>query len=225
MSYGRAVAAIIRKDFQLEWRTGEALLTPVLLSLLLMLVFVFALPPSALRSSDMFVAGLWTAVFFSGTVGLSRGFGRERPDGRLLGLLLAPVDRGAVFLAKALVSFLFMAISASATIPAFFAVFGQSPGAPVWRWAAVVGLVLLAYSGSGTLLGAVAAQLRAGEVLYPVLLFPLLVPVVLAAVHLTDALLVEGGWGSAGVWMNMLVVYNILFWGVPYLVFEYVVEV
>jgi len=221
----RAVAAIIWKDLRLEWRTGEAILTPALLALLLLLVIVFALPPGVARQEGVLTASLWTALFFAGTVGLARTFARERAEGRLWGLLLAPVDRSAVFLAKGLAAFLFLAVVALVTMPAFFGVFGQSLGAPLWRWGVVVGLVLLAYAAAGTLLSAVAAQLRAGEVLYPVLLFPLLVPVILAAVHLTDALLTTGGWEREGVWMHMLILYNILFWGVPYLIFEYVVEV
>lgn len=225
MSYVRALAAIIWKDLRLEWRTGEALLTPALLALLLLLVIVFALPPAVARMEGVFTASLWTAVFFAGTVGLGRSFARERAEGRLWGLLLAPVDRSAVFVAKALAAFVFLALVALVTMPAFFAVFGQSLGAPLWRWLVTVGLVLLAYSGVGTLVSAIAAQLRAGEVLYPVLLFPLLVPVLLAAVHLTDVLLETGGWGTARAWMQMLILYNLLFWGVPYLIFEYVVEV
>lgn len=225
MRYLRALAAIIWKDLRLEWRTGEALLTPALLALLLLLVIIFALPPGVARMEGVFTASLWTALFFAGTVGLSRSFARERAEGRLWGLLLAPVDRSAVFLAKGLASFLFLALVALVTMPAFFAVFGQSLAAPLWRLVVLVGLVLLATSGAGTLVAALAAQLRAGEVLYPVLLFPLLVPVVLAAVHLTDALLAAGGWGEARAWMHMLILYNILFWGVPYLIFEYVVEV
>lgn len=225
MSWARALAAIVWKDLRLEWRTGEAVLTPALLALLLLLVIVFALPPAAARLEGVFTASLWTAVFFAGTVGLGRSFARERAEGRLWGLLLAPVDRSAIFLAKGLSAFLFLAMVALVTMPAFFAVFGQRLEAPLWLWTATVGLVLLAYSGVGTLVSAVAAQLRAGDVLYPVLLFPLLVPVVLAAVHLTDALLETGGWGTARSWVHLLIMCNLLFWGVPYLIFEYVVEV
>lgn len=225
MNIGRVLLAIIWKDLRLEWRTGEVLLTPVLLALLLMLVFVFALPPATLKVEGVFTASMWTTLLFAGTIGVSRGFGRERGDGRLSGLLLAPVDRSAVFLAKAVVALLFMAIVTVVMMPLFFGVFGQALGAPLWRWVVVAGLVVMAYSGAGTLVAAVAAQLRSGEVLFPVLLFPLLVPVVLAAVHLSDALLLEGSWAGSGGWMQMLLLYNVLFWGVPYLLFEYVVEV
>lgn len=225
MNVARVLLAIIWKDLRLEWRTGEVLLTPALLALLLMLVFVFALPPGTMKVEGVFTASLWTTLFFAGTIGVSRGFGRERADGRLAGLLLAPVDRSAVFLAKALVALLFMAIVTLVMMPVFFGVFGQSLGAPLWQWVVVTALVVMAYSGVGTLVAAVAAQLRSGEVLYPVLLFPLLVPIVLAAVHLSDAMLLEGGWAGNGGWLQMLVMYNVLFWGVPYLLFEYVVEV
>lgn len=225
MSMARVLLAIVWKDLRLEWRTGEVLLTPALLALLLMLVFVFALPPAAMKAEGVFTASLWTTLFFAGTIGVSRGFGRERGDGRLAGLLLAPVDRSAVFLAKALVTLLFMTILTAVLMPVFFGAFGQTLAGPLWQWLVMTGLVLLAYSGVGTLLAAVAAQLRSGEVLFPVLLFPLLVPIVLAAVHLSDALLLEGSWAGNGGWLQMLVLYNVLFWGVPYLLFEYVVEV
>lgn len=225
MKPGRVLLAIIWKDMRLEWRTGELLLTPSLLALLLMLIFIFALPPGTLKTEGVFTASLWTTLFFAGSVGVARGFGREREEGRLWGLLLAPADRSAVFLAKGLVSFTFMALVTTVTMPLFFATFGQSLAAPLWQWLVVVALVLAAYSGVGTLVAAVAAQLRAGEVLYPVLLFPLLVPVVLAAVHLSDALLLDGTWAGNAGWMQMLLLFNVLFWVVPYLLFEYVVEV
>lgn len=222
---GRVLLAIVWKDLRLEWRTGELLLTPVLLALLLMLVFVFALPPAAMKVDGVFTASLWTTLFFAGTIGVSRGFARERGDGRLAALLLAPADRSAVFLAKALVTLLFMAVVTTVLMPVFFGVFGQTLAGPLWQWIVMTALVIAAYSGVGTLLAAVAAQLRSGEVLFPVLLFPLLVPIVLAAVHLSDALLLEGGWAGQTAWLQMLVLYNVIFWGVPYLLFEYVVEV
>lgn len=225
MGPGRIVAAIIWKDVRMEWRTGESWLTPSLLALLLMLVFIFALPPGVLKSEGVFTASLWTTLFFAGTIGTARGFGREREEGRLWALLLAPADRSAVFVAKAIVSFGFLALVTAVTMPMFFATFGVSLAAPLWRWLVVVALVLAAYSGAGTLIAALAAQLRSGEVLYPVLLFPLLVPVVLAAVHLSDALLLDGTWAGSGGWLQMLLLYNVLFWVVPYLLFEYVVEV
>lgn len=225
MSTARVLLAIAWKDVRLEWRTGELFLTPALLGLLLLLVFVFALPPSTMKAEGVFTASLWATLFFAGTVGVSRGFGRERGDGRLEGLLLAPADRSAVFLAKALVTLLFMTFVAAVLMPVFFGVFGQRLTGPLWQWMVMSALVLMAYSGVGTLLAAVAAQLRSGELLFPVLLFPLLSPIVLAAVHLSDALLSEGGWAGQTVWLHMLVVYNLVFWGVPYLLFEYVVEV
>lgn len=225
MKPAQTVRAIMWKDVRLELRTGELWLTPLLLALLLMLVFIFALPPGALKSEGVFTASLWVTLFFAGTVGVGRGFGREREDGRLWGLLLAPADRSAVFLAKALVAFGFLGLVAAVAMPLFFATFGVALAAPLWKWLVVVALVLAAYSGVGTLIGALAAQLRGGDVLYPVLLFPLLVPVVLAAVHLSDALLLDGDWAGNGGWMQMLLLYNVLFWVVPYLLFEYVVEV
>lgn len=225
MTPGRVVLAIIWKDWRLEWRTGELFVTPALLALLLLLVFVFALPAGAMRTEGVFTASLWVTVFFAGTVGVARTFGREREEGRLWGLLLAPADRSAVFLAKAVVSFTFMALVTGVTMPLFFAAFGQTLAGPFWQWLVVVVLVLTAYSGVGTLLAAVASQLRSGEVLFPVLLFPLLVPVVLAAVHLGDALLWDGTWAGNAGWLQMLLLYNVMFWVVPYLLFEYVVEV
>src|SRR5690606_25146036 len=158
VSMGRVLLAIVWKELRVEWRTGELLLTPVLLALLLMLVFVFALPPAAMRVEGVFTASLWVTLFFAGTVGLSRGFGRERGDGRLAGLLMAPVDRSAVFLAKALSALLFMALITVVMMPVFFGVFGQTMTGPLWQWTAMTALVITAYSGVGTLLAAVAAQ-------------------------------------------------------------------
>ena len=221
----RVLLAIIWKDFRLEWRTGEVLLTPALLALLLMLVFVFALPPAAMKAEGVFTASLWTTLFFAGTIGVSRGFGRERGDGRLAGLLLAPVDRSAVFLAKALVGVAFYGDGHRGLMPVFFGAFGQTLAGPLWQWLVMTGLVITgvqrrrnaggrrggaaAVRGSAVSGAAVSAAgtYRAGG----------------RALERRAA--VGGRLGGHGGWLQMLVLYNVLFWGVPYLLFEYVVEV
>lgn len=222
MIFFRQLYAILTKELAVEWRTREALSAMLVFALLVLVIFNFAFD---LQSVDIKVLGpgiLWVAFCFSGILGLGRSFARERDKGSLEGMLLAPVDRGAMFLGKAIANFLFIVVMEAVTLPLFVILFN----API-EWFPLVGFILLGtigFSAIGTLLSAVAASTRMREVMLPVLLFPVLVPLLVAAVKITQGALQQSPFSEYQGWLSLLVAYDLIFLVVAFLVFEFVVE-
>jgi heme exporter protein B len=165
---------------------------------------------------------LWAAVAFAGTLGLSRSLAREQQTGCLDGLLLAPVDRSAIFFGKAIGNLLFMGIVEVVLLPLFSALFDVpllQPGVLL-----VTALGTVGYAAVGTLLAAMAINTRAREVMLPILLLPLAIPALIAAVNATGGLVEGGTLAEAGGWIRLLVVYDLVIVAVSMLVFGYVVE-
>lgn len=222
MKFFSQLAAIILKELQVEWRTKETLSAMLVFALLVLVIFNFAFE---LQGLDMKVIGpgiLWVAFSFSGIIGLGRSFAQERDKGSLEGMLLAPVDRGAIFLGKAVANLVFIAVMEAITLPLFVVLFNIG-----LDWFPLVGYVLMGtigFAGVGTLLSAIAASTRMREVMLPVLLFPILVPLLVASVKLTVGALQGLAFSDYSGWFNLLLAYDVVFIVVAYLVFEFVVE-
>lgn len=222
MRFFRQVYAILAKEIAIEWRTREVLSAMLVFSLLVLVIFNFALE---LQGVDILVLGpglLWVAICFSGILGLGRSFARERDKGSLEGMLLAPVDRGAIFLGKATANFIFIVLMEAITLPLFVILFNV----PI-QWFPLVGYLILGtlgFSAIGTLLSAIAASTRMREVMLPVLMFPVLVPLLVAAVKITQGALQGLAFSDYQGWFNLLVAYDAIFLTVAFLTFEFVVE-
>ncbi|MCC7165881.1 MAG: heme exporter protein CcmB [Anaerolineae bacterium] len=222
MRFLRQVYAILGKELAIEWRTREVLSAMLVFSLLVLVIFNFAFE---LQGVDILVLGpglLWVAICFSGILGLGRSFARERDKGSLEGMLLAPVDRGAIFLAKATANFIFIVLMEAVTLPLFVILFNV----PI-MWFPLVGYIILGtlgFSAIGTLLSAIAASTRMREVMLPVLMFPVLVPLLVAAVKITQGALQNLPFSDYQGWFTLLVAYDIIFVTAAFLTFEYVVE-
>lgn len=222
MIFFRQLYAIIAKELQVEWRTKETLSAMLVFALLVLVIFNFAFD---LQGVDIRVFGpgvLWVAFSFSGIIGLGRSFAAERDRGSLDGMLLAPVDRGAIFLGKAFANFLFILVMEAVTLPLFVILFNV----PI-VWFPLIGYILMGtigFAAVGTLLSAIAASTRMRDVMLPVLLFPVLVPLLVASVKLTEGALQELPFSDYQGWFNLLLAYDVIFLVVAYLVFEYVVE-
>lgn len=222
MIFFRQLYAISAKELQVEWRTKETLSAMLVFALLVLVIFNFAFD---LQGVDIRVFGpgiLWVAFSFSGIIGLGRSFAAERDRGSLDGMLLAPVDRGAIFLGKAFANFLFILVMEAVTLPLFVILFNV----PL-QWFPLVAYILMGtigFSAVGTLLSAIAASTRMRDVMLPVLLFPVLVPLLVASVKLTQGALQELPFSDYQGWFNLLLAYDVIFLVVAYLVFEFVVE-
>jgi heme exporter protein B len=222
LSFLRKVLAIVHKDIAAELHTREMVSAMLVFSVLALLIFSFALDLRGETAEAAAPGVLWATVAFAGTLGLSRSLAREQQSGCIDGLLLAPVDRTAIFFGKAGGSFLFMVIVEGVLLPLFSALFDVAlirPGVFV-----VLVLGTLGYASVGTLLAAMAVNTRAREVMLPVLLLPLAVPVLIGAVRATGGLVEGATLGEVGGWIRILVVYDLVILAASLLTFGYVVE-
>ena len=220
-----AVAAVVRKDLRLELRTGEAVPSMLLFSLSTFVLFHFAIDRRSVEG-DLAAGVLWVTLLFAAVLGMERLFVAEREQGGFDGFLLAPVDRTALFVAKASVLFVFLCAVELVAVPAFaLLLLGPSP------WGAVpelVGVLLLANAGIavvGTLVGALAIQTRARDLIVPMLALPLMIPLVIAAARATSPLLLEAGAAAIpGRWLLLLGLYDLVFGLLAYAVFDFLLE-
>lgn len=210
-----------RKDLLIELRSRDVLSSALVFTLLVLLIFNFALDLTGETVRAVAPGVLWVTFIFAGMLTLGRTFARERERGALQGLLLAPIDPGALFLAKLLVNAIMLAAVEIVALPGFIALYNIAfaPG-PIL---VVTALGTLGFATVGTLFAAVAANTRAREALLPLLLFPVLVPVIIGAVKATGES-VAGAATSGPPWLGLLVAFDAIFLALSYAVFEYVVE-
>jgi len=216
--------ALARKDLLVELRAREALATMCFFAALILLVFNFALGPGSVALREASAGLLWVAFLFTGMLGLSRSFQVERENECLEALVLSPAPPEAVFFGKFAGNMAVM-LAAEALILVLFAVLQNLD---VWRvlpQLALVGVLgTIGFAAVGTLVAAMASTMRAREVLLPLLLIPLVVPVILGAVRATEAVLVPGIMTDGGSWLKLLAVFDVMFLAACPLVFEFVLE-
>src|SRR5262249_2280693 len=172
--------ALIRKDLQIEFHTKETLASLLLLGVLTLVVLSFAFDPTSELRVEAAPGALWVAVIFAGVLGLSRSFLAERENDCLQGLLLCPVDRGTIYLAKTAANFIFMTAAQVMILPIFVFFFNLPLSAALAGVFLSLLLGVLGFAAVGTLFAAMAVRTRAREVLLPLLLLPLVVPVFIA---------------------------------------------
>ena len=219
------MAALVRKDLTLELRTRESVPAMLLFSVATFVLFHFGLDRDALEG-DLAAGVLWVTVLFAAVLGINRLFVSEREEGGFDGFLLAPVDRTSMLAAKASVLFCFLVVVELAVVPAFALLLLEPP--LVQALPGLLAVLLLADAGIavvGTLVGALAVQTRARDLIAPLLSLPLLVPLLTAAAQASAPLLAEGGAGPlAGRWLAVLGLYDVVFGLIAYAVFDFLLE-
>jgi heme exporter protein B len=215
---------LIWKDLLVEARGRETVLAGAVFALLVLVIFNFAFDLRVENAAAVAPGILWVTITFVGVLSLGRAFARERDRRTLDGLLLAPVDRSALYLAKVLTSIASMLVVEVVALPVFIGLFNLTVDLPLLVLALVLGTLGLA--GVGTLFAAIAAHTRAREVLLPLLLFPIQVPVILATVKSTGAAIRVPGLEppEIGQWLGLLVAFDALFLGLSVLLFDYAIE-
>ena len=216
------IATMVWKDIVLELRSRELVVSVVVFGLLLVVVFSFALDPSPGEARKLAPGILWVAFAFAATLAMNRAFVREQEAGALEGLLIAPVSRDAIFLAKAATSFIFMVLIEAVLLPAYAVMLGFS--ALSWTLGATILLATLGFALIGTLFSAMAAQTRSREIMLPVLFFPIVLPVILAAVQASTRAVGGEIFVGLGKWLLLIGVFDALFLVICPLVFSYIVE-
>jgi len=220
--YLRAIGAVIWKDFRTEWRNRENLSAMLVFALLVILIFNFALELDLQARASLSAGVLWTTFIFAGTIGLNRSLAVEKDRGCLDGLLLAPVDRSVIFFGKAIGNLVFMLLVEAIVLPVFNFLYGLNVFQPGFLGVVVLGSI--GYAAVGTLLSTMVVQARTRDILLPILLFPLTLPVVIAAVKASQGFFQNLPLGEFSVWVNLLVAYDLIFIAVAFMVFDYVLE-
>ncbi len=220
----RVIWAIARKDLLAEWRSRETVATLFTFTLLVMVVFGFAVEAATAELAAVAPGIMWVALCFAGVLLLNRSFQNEGENECIAALMLAPADRSAIYFGKALANLALMSVVEIGAVPAFAVLFGRDLLAGLPLLVLVLALGSAGFILVGTFLAALTANARASEVLLPVLLFPLSVPVLIAAVRGTAVALAGGSIAEASQWVSLLLIYDLLFATLAYMLFDYVME-
>ena len=218
------LATIIRKDLLAEFRTRELLFSMLLFALLVVVVFSFTFEPGTRAARESAPQILWVAFTFAGVLGLHRAFSREVENGCIYGLILAPVDRGILFLGKMTGNVIFILIVEIFTLPLFAVLFNVPLFNVLDRLLIILLLATLGFAAVGTLFSAIAINTRTRETMLPILLLPVELPVILTAVNATAAVLNGRDWAAISGALKILAVFDVIFVMVCYITFEYVLE-
>ena len=221
----KAALAVLRKDLAIELRTKQSVPAMLLFSLIVFVLFHFGLDRDTLDGA-LASGVLWVTLLLATVLAVNRLFAAEREGGALDGVLLAPIDRTAVYLAKAAALFLYLVALEVVALPAF-AVLLLGPNL-LNAFPALAGVLLLADVGLaalGALVSGLAAEARARDLLVPLLLLPLLVPVLIAAANATKPLLMPNAAADQlGKWLGFLALYDTVFVLVALAVFDFLLE-
>jgi heme exporter protein B len=218
----QAMFAVVWKDLAAEFRSRELLSAMLVFSMLVILIFNFALELDIKTRQSVTAGVLWTTFAFAGTLGLNRSMAVEKDRGCIDGLLLAPVDRAAIYFGKAISNLAFMLIVEAIVLPMYSILYNVNLFQP-----GLLGVILLGsigYTAVGTLLSAMSVQTRTRDVLLPILLFPVAIPVLLASVKASGGILAGAEFSEILTPLNLLIVYDIVFIAVAFMVFDFVVE-
>ena len=221
-NFVRPVAAIVWRDIVLETRSKDIVVSLLVFSLLVVVVFNFAIEITPHTAALVAPGVLWVAISFGGLLGLTRSIALEMESGGLDGLLLAPVGRDAVFFGKVVSNTLFMLVVEVFVFPVFAVMFDVSIAEPGLLPIAV--LATLGTATVGTVFAAMAANTRAREVMLPLLFLPAALPAIVAAVEATGLLLGDGTFRETGRWIALLAAFDAAFLVVAPLAFRLVIE-
>lgn len=214
------------KDLLMEFRTKQMLNSMVIFSLLVIVIFNYSFSNILfnIKVEDIAPGILWIAFTFAGMLGLSRSFSSEMEEGCLDGLKLCPVDPSTIYLGKVVSNLVIMFLIEAIIVPLFIVLFNFSD---VKGLAGLIVIILLGTIGFilvGTLFSALTVNMRTREILLPVILFPIIIPLIMSSVMATQKVLSTGDLFAAIDEIRLLVVYDLVFFIAAQLVFEYVIE-
>ncbi|MGK7345973.1 MAG: heme exporter protein CcmB [Candidatus Nitrospinota bacterium M3_3B_026] len=218
------VVNIVRKDLSMELRGKEIFSTTLLFALLVMVIFNFAFDMTAVRVEDVAAGVLWVAILFSGALSMNRSFLYEKEDGCLHALMLAPVDRSAIYFGKAITNFVLTMAGVVFIVPILIVLFNVNVMERFFWQSAALLLGTMGFVSVGTLISAMSVNLRAREMMGPLLMFPVVAPVVIAAVKASGGLVRGEPLEALAVWFKILLVFDVVYLVLPWLVFEHIIE-
>lgn len=224
MSFIQPIRSIVWKDLTSEFRSKEMILSMCLFSFLVLIIFSFTLGMGLVNLKEIIPGILWVVFIFSGLMGLSRSFGAERDKGTLPGLLLCPVSRWEIFLAKMMVTLIFTVIMEIFTLSIFIILYNMN----LLPYLLPLGLIILlgtvGFCIIGTIFSAMSATTRSRDVILSILVFPILVPLIIAAVQATGIILDGKSIQAIYPWLKILIAFDFVFFLLAYLTFDFIME-
>jgi heme exporter protein B len=221
-NFFKAVSAVVWKDILAEYRSLELVSAMTVFSLLVIIIFNFALDLDIKMRQTVTAGVLWATFSFAGTLGLNRSMSVEKDRGCLDGLLLAPVDRSAIYFGKAISNLAFMLLVELIVLPVYSVLYGMNLFQPGLLMVILLGSI--GYVGVGTLLATMSVQTRTRDVLLSILLFPVILPVLLPAIIASNGFLAGSELAEILFPLAILIAYDVIFIAVAFMVFDNVVE-
>jgi len=213
---------LVWKDLVQEWRSRDVLTSMFAFAVLSLFIFNYALELSPIDRAEIAPGLIWVVMVFAGTLGLNRSFAAEQDQGSFEGLMMAVPELSVIYLAKMITNLLMMFGLAILVIPIYSLLYNQSLFD--LRFFGILMLGAWGYSAAGTLISSMTVQTRMRDLLLPVLLFPLLLPVNMAVVKSGSAIIAAYSVPEFQSWINLLLVYDVIMTVVSIMVFEYVIR-
>jgi len=221
-SFFQTTKMIIWKDLKAEFRSHELLTAMLVFALLVILMFNFALELDIRLRSTITAGVLWATFVFAGELGLNRSLAIEKDRGCLDGLLLAPVERSAIYFGKVFTNLIMMLLMAAIVIPVYTLLYNVNLFRPIFFLVVLLGC--LGYAVVGTLLASMTVQTRSRDTLLPILLFPVAIPILVASVKASSGVFDNQTWAQVMPWINLLIGYDVIFIALAFMVFDEVVQ-
>ncbi|MDP6101704.1 MAG: heme exporter protein CcmB [Dehalococcoidia bacterium] len=216
------VAALVWKDILSELRARDIVISILAFAVLSLIIFNFALRPSPQITPIVAPGVLWVAFTFAGVLGLTRAFVLEKDQGNLVGLLLTPTSRGALYVGKMLGSLFFMLMAEVVILPVFAVLFNLSPFQP--ELLLIILLATIGFASIGTLFSAIAINTRSREIMLPMLFLPIVVPIIIGAVVSSGIALEGGPWSDTVKWIQLIAVFDVVVLVFSGFAFEHVLQ-
>ena len=223
-TYLNQIKAIVLKDIATELKTKELFSSMFIFALLVIIIFIFSVDLSIVKANEVGPGVLWVAFLFAGTMGLNRSFMLEKENGCLEGLILTPADRTAIYFGKLISNLIFLLVMEIFILPLFMIFFNIDLISFLGPLLIVIFMGTLGFCAIGTLLSSLSSNLKTREIMLPILLYPLIVPVVIAVVRMTGQILSGESLGSMMNWVGLTVAFDIIFIGVSILTIDHILE-
>ena len=224
MTFFKKVWPIVWKDITSELRTKEVLISMCFFAFLVLIIFNFAFFTGIGGTEGILSGMLWVAFIFSGLLGLNQTFGSEKDRGSLQGLLLCPVSRAAIYMGKVIGNFLFMSIMEILILGLFTILFRINLWGVLTPLSLIIVLGTLGFVFVGTIFSAMSVNARAREILLSIILFPIVIPLIIACVKATEKIFAGRSLAEIYGWLRILLAFDIIFFLLSYWTFDFVVE-
>lgn len=220
--YFRQVSAIIYKDILIELRTRESSTAMVVFAIMAIVLFNFALRMRVDSLRPLVPGLIWVILIFAGTLGLGHSMATEQTNQCIDALMIAPCDKSVIFVSKAVSNVVFILLIGLIVIPLSAVLLDENLLQPGILITVIIGII--GYSGAGTLIATMAVSTRAREIFLPILLFPLTIPLVVAAVIVTGGMLDQLPFAEYSPWLGVVAAFAVIFWTAGILLYDFVTE-